>query len=299
MKTSATVDLSARSASVKGRVKRGGSLPLLAAPRCILALAVILLAVPYLCISASSSTSLRPASGKLAPGRPAGALPPGRALPSGPVTGPAPMFQSNESIATFAPGCTTPKSSFNLGDSVCAVETGAPSFFVPLRFFLWVAPDNTVFQFGPAITSSPENNTITIPATGQFAQVGTWSVKSVDNFGNGYAIARFVVSNPASAAVDLSVFELIPAPVTPGASVNYLVNVSNNGPDDAQSVSLNVTVPTNSTFVSETQNGGPAFACTNGTGSTTCMIGTLPAFASALFTFTYTIGGGLADGTLI
>src|SRR5215472_17842923 len=278
MKTSAAVHLFARSATVKGRIKRGG-LPLLAAPRYVLALAVTLLAVPYLCISASSSTSLQPTPGKLVPSRPTGVLPPGRALTGGPVTGAAPMFQSNESIATFAAGCTTAKSSFNLGDSVCAVSTGAPSFFVPLRFFLWVAPDNTVFQFGPGISSSPQNNTITIPATGQFAQVGTWSVKSVDNFGNGYAIARFVVSNPASAAVDLSVFEAIPLPLSPGASVSYLVFASNNGPNDAQSVSLNVTVPANTTFASEIQDLGPAFTCTSTGGSTTCTITTLPAFS--------------------
>lgn len=203
-----------------------------------------------------------------------------------------------ESIATFAADCTTAKTSFNLGDTVCAVDTGAPLFFFPLRRFLWAGPDGSVFQVGPAITSNPQSNSITIPASGSFALAGTWTVQSIDNSGEGFAVATFVVHDPANATADLSVFEAAPAQVNAGDSVTFTVFAFNNGPDPAQNVTLTVTYPANTSFVSETQVAGPTFTCTNGA-STTCTIATLLPNAEAAFNFTYQVSGAVAGGTVL
>jgi uncharacterized repeat protein (TIGR01451 family) len=79
------------------------------------------------------------------------------------------------------------------------------------------------------------------------------------------------------------------------------VVVTNLGPDDAVGVSLNDNVPGGMTFVSESQNNGPAFNCTNppvGSGGTiTCTIATLTAGSSADFTFVMHISPATPPGT--
>ncbi len=68
----------------------------------------------------------------------------------------------------------------------------------------------------------------------------------------------------------------------------YTLTLVNNGPSDAQNVTLSDSTPANTTFVSLTQNTGPAFTCTTppvgGTGNVSCAIATLTAGASASFT---------------
>src|ERR1700730_8018604 len=76
---------------------------------------------------------------------------------------------SPETIATYAlPGCATAQTIFFLGDSVCAIASGAPLGPPAQRRIEWIAPDGSVFQFGPFITTDPqsESDSITIPPTG-------------------------------------------------------------------------------------------------------------------------------------
>src|SRR5436305_475729 len=73
-----------------------------------------------------------------------------------------------------------------------------------------------------------------------------------------------------------------PFEVSAGNNINYRVEVTNKGPDDAQIVVLTSSVPGGTTFVSEAQTSGPAFNCTtptvgSGTGLISCTITTLPA----------------------
>jgi uncharacterized repeat protein (TIGR01451 family) len=212
---------------------------------------------------------------------------------------------SSESISTFRADCSTPAASFNLGETACAVAVGAqlPISGRRQRRFQWVAPDGSVVQQAD-VTSSPQSDSFVIPTTGQFAQVGTWFIKTVDNGGAGFASASFVVRNPANASADLSVIKNGPFQAAAGSSITYMIYVSNRGPDDAQSVVLTDGVPPNTTFVSETQLSGPTANCTNpasgsGTGSTVCTIATLPANATAVFSVTYNINAGTQDGTEI
>lgn len=93
-------------------------------------------------------------------------------------------------------------------------------------------------------------------------------------------------------------------PVLPSGNVNYLITVTNNGPNEAQGVSVTDTLPPGATFVSATPSQG---SC-SGTGPVVCAIGTLANGASATitlgilapalpgsFTNTATVSGGGAD----
>jgi uncharacterized repeat protein (TIGR01451 family) len=210
---------------------------------------------------------------------------------------------SDESIDTFAPNCTTLKDAFNLGDTVCAVATGAP---LPVngfrqRRFEWVAPDGSVARHID-ITTDPQSDPFILPLSGPFAQVGTWIVKTIDNSADGFAIARFVVRNPNLAAADLSVVKIGPEFVAPGSNLSYTVMVINRGPDTAENVVLTDPVPGGTTFVSSRQDTGPAFSCTDpttGGGASTCTIAALPPNGSATFEFVYNLDAGTPDGSII
>jgi uncharacterized repeat protein (TIGR01451 family) len=69
--------------------------------------------------------------------------------------------------------------------------------------------------------------------------------------------------------------------------MSYSIAVTNNGPSNSGSVTMNDTLPPNTTFVSESQPGGPAFLCTNpsvgGTGTVSCSIAALNAGVTATF----------------
>jgi uncharacterized repeat protein (TIGR01451 family) len=204
--------------------------------------------------------------------------------------------QTSESIGTFATNCATPKTIFNLGDTVCAVADNPLLGPSVQRRFEWVTPDGNIFQLGPDIISDPQNDSI----TGALAQVGSWTVKTVNSSNNGVAVAKFVVLDPNNAATDLWTPIFAPFQVSAGSSAPFTVYVTNKGPNDAQNVQLTVTVATNSTFVSETQTSGPAFTCTNptpgGTGSSICTLATLPANTTAVLQFIFQVDSAAAEG---
>jgi len=91
----------------------------------------------------------------------------------------------------------------------------------------------------------------------------------------------------ATASTDVSIVKTAPAAAATGSNLTYSINVTNNGPSDATSVTMSDTLPPNTTFVSESQLTGPAFNCTNppsgGTGAVSCSIATLTAGTSATF----------------
>jgi uncharacterized repeat protein (TIGR01451 family) len=94
---------------------------------------------------------------------------------------------------------------------------------------------------------------------------------------------------------DLSVNVSGPASFPKGSNGTYTVTVTNHGPSSALSVTMNDAVPTGTTFVSQSQTGGPTFTCTNpavgGTGTTSCKIGKLASGAIATFTLTFFLPG--------
>ena len=87
-----------------------------------------------------------------------------------------------------------------------------------------------------------------------------------------------------------------------GTNVTYNISVTNNGPSPATVVSLTDTLPPNTTFVSELQNTGPAFACTNpsvgAAGTVTCTNASLASGASATFTVVVLVSATAPTGSL-
>lgn len=220
-----------------------------------------------------------------------------------------------ETVETFAANCTTPKTSFNLGETVCAKVTGAPAGgpFASRRF-QWANTNPFVVRENDIVTST-QTDSFTLPTTNTsevngvtIDNRGDWSINSMDT-SEGFmrATAVFTVRNPESAATDLEVTNvprLDSGSPAANSDVVFMVEVSNNGPDTAANVSLSNPVPANTNFVSTTQDVGPAFSCNNPfpgdvSGTSVCTIASLPSGATARFLFTYQVLTGTADETQI
>jgi uncharacterized repeat protein (TIGR01451 family) len=94
-----------------------------------------------------------------------------------------------------------------------------------------------------------------------------------------------------------------PGTVTAGGKATYTITVSNDGPSDAPSVTLTDVVPAGTTFVSESQTGGPVFSCSTpsagGTGPVNCTIATLHAGTVATFTLVVQALSGDSSGSIV
>ncbi len=80
-----------------------------------------------------------------------------------------------ETIATFAADCTTPKTDFFLGETVCAKTSGVTATD---RFVNWLDPNVNVYASGPVITTDPETTLLVLPTS--VAYVGTWKATIAD-----------------------------------------------------------------------------------------------------------------------
>jgi uncharacterized repeat protein (TIGR01451 family) len=100
---------------------------------------------------------------------------------------------------------------------------------------------------------------------------------------------------------DLSVVKSGPPMAAAGSDVAFNLTVTNFGPDDAVGVVLNDPIPGGMTFVSLTQNNGPAFTCSDpgvgNNGLVSCSVATFAAGSSADFTFVYHIDPATPPGT--
>jgi uncharacterized repeat protein (TIGR01451 family) len=194
-----------------------------------------------------------------------------------------------ERLSLFSsPSLTTPRTSFNLGETVWAVESGARlGSGYRQRRFQWVAPDGTVARQSE-IQTRGQLDSYAIPATGRLAQVGTWLVKSVDPSNNGVAVAQFVVHHPDSAKqfADLAVNVFGAVQAEAGKELTYRVTVTNHGPDAAQNVQLKVAVLAGASF--QSLNELPDWSCAGGE-TLTCSTASLARGANAIFTLVYQV----------
>jgi uncharacterized repeat protein (TIGR01451 family) len=112
-----------------------------------------------------------------------------------------------------------------------------------------------------------------------------------------------VPSAPAQSGADLSVLTTGPDETTADSQIAYSITASNFGPDPADSATLTDVVPAGTTFVSFSQDSGPAFLCSTpapgGGGSVSCSIATLASGAEATFTLTLHVDAGTSPGTFI
>jgi len=195
-----------------------------------------------------------------------------------------------EEIATYASDCTTPKSSFEVGETACAKATGPINETYKIY---WVNSQGEAVQTDLISAANPS-------ATWVVTASGNWKAYLSDS-DSLRALSLFGGSDPDVPAVDLSVSD-----TTVGTStfvsdglITYEVWVLNNGPDVAADVSLVQTIPNNAARQAASQDSGPAFTCTENALDTTCTIASLGSGASAYFTFIYQLNNGVGAGTLI
>jgi len=226
-----------------------------------------------------------------------------------PLLLPAPPI--GETIDTFAAGCTTPQSSFVIGDTVCVKLTGFPTSSFPRRLLIGNA--NSIVIHDVNITTDPQTFSFTVTATSVIGGVTT------DNRGSWLAIVLnpffyypegatgFSVADPSNATADTAVATSVgPGTAQAGTAVTFELEVKNYGPDSAATVALTDAIPANTTFVDFQQTGGPTFNCSPlpavgaSSGSTNCTISSLvwPGPA-ATFVATYQINASTPDNTEI
>jgi uncharacterized repeat protein (TIGR01451 family) len=173
---------------------------------------------------------------------------------------------------------TCSANSFPVGSETLTLVMNVPSNATPGTFYTNVAtvsvpdePDGNNGLRNP--DSNPENNS---------ASVSTQ------------------VSGGTSA--DVGIVKSAPETAESESSFNYIVTVSNAGPDMAASVTWSDTLPGNLTFVSLSQSSGPTFSCSQapqvGSGGTvSCSNAEFPAGASASFVLTVNVPSGTSLGT--
>jgi uncharacterized repeat protein (TIGR01451 family) len=117
------------------------------------------------------------------------------------------------------------------------------------------------------------------------------------------AVALQPASSLAADVADLGVTILASEATTPDTDVTYAITVQNGGPDDSLDVTLSDDVPVGTTFVSFSQDTGPAFSCStpiaDGIGPVTCTAATLAAGAVATFTLTVHVNADTPRGDFI
>ena len=221
-------------------------------------------------------------------------------------------------ITTYeSPGCTNPKSSFNLGETVCAKFTGAAAQIngLPTLRIGWVSPYGSLAQ-GAVVTTDPQTGTYAIPATptqtftgtgGETVVVdnrGVWTLALfATSDGSRLQSVDFTVHDPANEYVDLSVNHGVTtneAETESGSGNAFRFFVENHGPDTAHDVVVSDTIPANTTFSSLVENTTLGFSCGAPDGGVVnCTIASLPAGAEASFTLAYDVNTGVPVGTLL
>ena len=100
---------------------------------------------------------------------------------------------------------------------------------------------------------------------------------------------------------DLAVTNTGPAETIAGdpANLAYTIAVTNNGPSDAQNVSLSDALPAGETLVSQSQASGPPFTLSSTATGINDTAATLAAGASASFTVVVHLSASLPEGTVL
>jgi uncharacterized repeat protein (TIGR01451 family) len=221
-----------------------------------------------------------------------------------------PLPTGGETIETFASDCTTPKSSFEVGETVCVKVSGVPvgSFFAR-RLILGNANSTVIHTFD--ITTDPQTFSFAVDST---SVIGG---NTVDNRGSWQGVilnpffyypegsTTFTVADPANKTADSGIETTLgPGTVEAGTAITFELQLKNYGPDSSENVQLTDSVPANTTFVDFQQVSGPTFNCVNpalgSTGTTTCTNASLDwPGPAAQFVATYQVNAGTAANTLI
>jgi len=147
----------------------------------------------------------------------------------------------------------TPKSAFIFGEIACAKLSGGPPLSIYPRKITWVDTDNNILQ-KEDVTTDPQTSLFAIPAVSTSTDYrGVWRVNDISAARSSVRTAAFFnVSNPAFPAADLSVYKAnnSDGTITAGSNIEYVLWLSNKGPDTASSVQFTDATPANTTFLS-------------------------------------------------
>jgi uncharacterized repeat protein (TIGR01451 family) len=272
---------------------------------------LLLAACAFAALPGSSASTRRRA--EAAPAAPATAQAPGALRESARVApilmspttlAPIAFFFRVDPITTYAGDCTTPKSSFNLGEEVCVKLSGVPSSGTAVVFS---DPDDLSRNVPLPVSPTGSSYNFTLPSsatTGGVDNRGAWTVAVVNTEDNSRRnTARFFVHDPTEQVADVTISKtaLDEDQLTAGSDASYRIFVTNQGPDAATNVSfVDHTLP-NTTFVSFTDDGTSGFNCTppavGAAGNTTCTKATMAVGDTASFTAVYHISGTASNGS--
>lgn len=205
-----------------------------------------------------------------------------------------------EDITTYESSCTTPQTTFNLGDTICAKVSNSPLGANPQRSLHWVGRTGIVFQ-PDDVVSDPQTFMFTLPMTP--GSVGEWKVTTNATSDGSLRMETFItVKDPGNASANLSVSQgtsTDTGAVGSGSTSIFNIFVRNSGPDAAVNVSLADTIPAGTTFVSMVQDSGPEFTCATESGVVTCTLASMAKDESASFSFAYNVDAGTLANTVI
>jgi uncharacterized repeat protein (TIGR01451 family) len=205
---------------------------------------------------------------------------------------------ASASIATYAADCTTPQTTFVLGDTICAKAVGLANLTLQ-----WVNPDGYAVAMSP-MGSDPAIGTFVLPTTGQSVidsfpvnNLGRWRVNAVTLRNSARTTAFFSVADAAAPKVDLEIAKNLVGTAVPeaGSPVEFVIEIANHGPNDAVNVHFVDAIFTNASFGSLRQVSGPQFTCAG----SDCTVASLPSGAVATFILSFTAGaaGGILENT--
>ena len=171
--------------------------------------------------------------------------------------------QAAETVEIYADDCVTPRTEFYLGDTVCAIVRSAPAPYLGWRQrqFQWVTPNQRVTSQSDITSPRGQKDLFTIPASGEYARAGKWSVRTIDNEPGTQIIANFTVRNPRLRLVDLLLYQQGPTYILPGTKVKYSMTIANEGLDYTKGVEFVVEVPSGMGFYTLKQVSGGVFTC--------------------------------------
>ena len=107
----------------------------------------------------------------------------------------APAALAGETIEIFASDCTTPKTAFAAGETICAKTDGVDLTTVPNNYYVnWHHPDNSTTN-GGTITTNPQYTLFSIPTSGSY--LGTWKA----NIGRVDPAESSIIGNPPTFTV--------------------------------------------------------------------------------------------------
>jgi uncharacterized repeat protein (TIGR01451 family) len=167
-----------------------------------------------------------------------------------------------------------------------AVNTAGPIVFSKATV---AAGESAVFTIVVSVPASTASGTV-------ISNSATASSATTDPTpGNNTGTAMTTVQTSADLAVTKSDS---PDPVSAGSNITYTINFVNNGPSDAQTVTVTDAVPANTTFVSATVTTGSGWS-TNTAGPIVFSKGTVAAGETAVFTMVVKVNSNVASGTVI